>query len=333
MDPVRTVLVVHGEDVDGIMSAVVLSAEFGPEAEVHFVPYGRYTEMFQALCASDALVGADVVVADLALKPVLFSGHLIEKMMARARSIVWLDHHLSREVERFTALGGLYIDGSETGICACSLCVKWLGLSSSACVDTAMTGFLRESLAAASDYPEQCRDHDFLLLSEKLQRIITYFNFLERPDLLVKLVHNLAQTVEWQEFIVSQYQQIEQLFAQAEAELEQDQELVEVGPYRFLLAVVSPILPQKEALRKLRQSDESVAAYIGLFTKPVLNALVFGGQQNSAFPVQDFCKFYGGGGRENDGGFSLSPMVDWQDFAVAKGELIALIKGYLEPGN
>lgn len=334
-----TVIVVsHVDDVDGILSGVVLLEHFGSTTKLHLASHRTQYACLLAISESAEVCGAQVIVVDLSLKPILFSSKdsegVIEKIMAQAKSFTWLDHHQSAEIKRFEDLGGVYVDGSPSKQCGCSLCLDWLKPQPRDNPDynrAWLKKCLRE-LAEASDYPnEVAHEQEIYELSGQLQKFITYCNCLNNSELLIDTIKQLADCDDCRPIIQREYQKCAPAFLEAEKEFDKYRMTVVIDNYDFMITLLNPLLPQKDSLRKLREKyEDEVSAYLGIFPVPVLNNLVFGTKREPSFPVEKFCFSLGGGGRENDGGFTLADGIDWNNFPVALEEIIKLLQTFIK---
>lgn len=328
MTTIKTLVLTHREDVDGILSAANLKRQHGADTEVILVSHRNQDEIFAALPAREDAHLTNLIVTDLTLKTSLFvkDPHvsLIELIFQTFRSIIWIDHHTTNIKEAFINMGGLYLDGQPENNCSAMIVCNELLLDDNHADSLAL-------IAQANDYPNEPTNESILKLGIALQRIITVLNYEDDEAGLQSLLDIIAFDEIWFLEIAKYYLHMKTVFVGAYASFYEQQGNFTIGDYKIRLAIASPILPQKEALRNMReQFGATTAACIGIFPAPVNNILMFKGTGESVFPVADLCKYMGGGSRDGDGGFSLPNKIDHSSFESAAASMTGLLSEFLK---
>jgi len=336
----KAVIITHGEDVDGIISAGLLCRYLNEvinlsNLESILVSHKNFDNLFCKLARnSSALKGKRLFIADLALKDSLFvkkegEGSVIEKIVQSCSSLYWLDHHKTSKQMDFESYGGNYISGSEQSKSASMLvyeeCLAFRMGEEMVADDSEELALI----AQCNDYPEIFSEHSCFKDGYELQRAISFANYRDDDIFLDNLVKSIGFYQNWRLMIDDYLVKHKSLLDFADAYLEKNQDIVLINDYFIFIFGVHPTLPQKETLRNLRGIYQGkVSAIVGIFFAPVLNALVFQGYDGKNFPVDDLCCRMNGGSRDGDGGFSLSGEVDWSDFKIAKKKMVEIIVNY-----
>lgn len=326
----RIIIFSHGEDVDGLISATILSKRFESEAALSywFFSFPDVEEKFDSMLENQVLGEQNIlIISDLSLSQELACS-VLPKLSSRFDRIFWLDHHM----DTFRNSFGTYLSNVEFVIPwgrknkweeACSAVLAFRHF-----VKRDGDDFLEHlsRVAQASDYSHHFKsDAPELEYAKKLQKIITLINSNNLTDLILPaLVWDLKQVLDiFGEScdnsviycsLLTRFKYLEQ---EALRELTGSvrrislwQEGEENEARYFLFGQASSILPAKETLQMIREtySGKGWDGFIVAFGPPTNNVLVFKDPQ-SDFDASEFCSYMGGGGRGGDGGFSIDPDI------------------------
>jgi len=317
----KTVVLTHGEDVDGIISAALAKKFFKGEIDVRLVRHSNQLEVFQKLSSENLSDDTNIYIFDLMPKKNLFMAtddqiSVMDSLCFKTESVVWIDHHddfLTWELEK---RGVRYIGGEKKKECAALLI--WNELISTEFPEEAIEkidGFLLATIAQVNDYPGEEKMTGIIARSgDRIQQAISCLNYFSREEDLQKLINLIALGENWMAFVNSVLAECEWHIMRARSYLARNQKVLQIGGFDFLLATVDPILPQKQLLRKMRSEHAGkVDGCVVFFSDPANNVLFFSDPVRCSFSAQKFCTYMGGGGRDGDGGFSAK-FLDFSDF-------------------
>ncbi len=332
----------HGEDPDGIIAAALVGAYCEhqlKETPAAYFPlrYDNVNDLLPSIVEeAEKSHPCQIFVADInPTTSVLRDGllyRLVDSVPLAHRDLsamTWIDHHTGTEK--------LLADFQQHGIkvvhdanqCAALLTAKNFALNDD-------PYFHRlASIAQAHDYAKPGQFNELLLAGNELEKIIALANANGDEALLQRLITDLKdkhyfddENVPlpfWQEHS-SQYD------SQKAVALEQLKEsiiLENVGDYRVLFALASPLLSQKPAPRYLKENyGDAADVQVCLFAAPYRNHIVQG-KNDSSLDIVGFCQSMGGGGRNNSGGFTLQELITEENYAAQRKTIGERLECYL----
>ncbi|MFA6551685.1 MAG: hypothetical protein WCV41_04125, partial [Patescibacteria group bacterium] len=172
------------------------------------------------------------------------------------------------------------------------------------------------NFAQASDYANECEKHiniwrDRLATAEKLQAIISFYNYKQDNQALQELADKLASGKDWYnngelddglQGVLKKY--VEES-TQAKQNLLVNSSRCDIGNYKFSLHFASGLVYSKDTMRRvLEKLPADITGVIVVFGNPANNALFFKG--DDSFNAVPFCHYMGGGGRGSNGGFPVN---------------------------
>ncbi|PIR13229.1 hypothetical protein COV49_02950 [Candidatus Falkowbacteria bacterium CG11_big_fil_rev_8_21_14_0_20_39_10] len=331
----KALIITHGGDSDGIISAAMLRHILlhSFELETVFVTYSIQEQVFNGISHRYDFPETEVFVLDLSLNDYLvevgeLGESIISRLARRAKSLTWVDHHSGTEKYKqlLESLGAEVIFDSRR--CASKLIFDIWDFSNN------YTYFhWLSSVAQNSDGLSTQSDEKIDLVGRDLYDIISFLLYEDNLEELRRLVNTLSTSSYW--FGDGQYiEGIKNLLAQAKAEqkrlrplLDQSLETIEIAGRKIMIGYGPGVLPDKEAIAEVMRGDrESADCYIIPFGTPINNALVLR-PSKSNFPVRVFCMFMGGGGREYEsgqaiGGFSFNFIFTEENFFQARQQVV-----------
>ncbi len=339
----RYLIVAHGEDVDGIISAALMTRKIRKDdrnanIDYVFVSYSNQLISFIKLYEK-VKIGSDglhLIILDLNVNDGI--RNLICNISLYCKDVMIFDHH-SGTVEnrdKLIACGNVSVSayGYNSKISTSSM-VYLEPLSGD------FSSFVLSGIAQVSDYSETQCDIAEKKYGDDLQKIITLFNFLHESrdthSLLVDLVRTLSVCINVFDELkyVIKLNDYARLREDAENVFKKSIDKVNIvlptlRLEMFITAYAPSILPQKETLRYLRDKyrGKNYSGYFVIFDNPVNNVLFFK-DHDSDFDATNFCSFMGGGGRDGDGGFSICEEVAIELFERIKGDIILSLTEYL----
>ena len=344
MNKKKALVVTHGSDADGIISAAMMYKFLSPRYKVEFVfiIHSTKKDVFKAISMRKDLDELEVWIIDLALNKYLIVAELnnesIMQRIARvARNVVYIDHHDGMQTHKqlLKSLGVSVLEGYLEKICTAKLIYNtYFYLSGEKYLDWLSI------VAQHSDYPDGLKD-EIAQIGENLNKIIFLYLSESNIDAVKGLTVTLSGGKYW--YIDGQYSgeikealvRFEIIQREALTVLGQSIEVVEIDNKKIIIGFGDGILPDKDTIAEvMRRDDEKADSYIIAFGSPLNNALVLRGAKSS-FPVMDFCKFMAGGGRPYGeeweiGGFSFSFILDDSNYKKAKEIIIKGLKDFLK---
>ncbi|MEI8361349.1 MAG: hypothetical protein WCG01_04425 [bacterium] len=324
----RNLVITHGEDVDGIISAALLK-RYLDGAEIFLVQHKNQDIFFENLVEDFKLCqNANIYVADLPIKDsyMIDKGHgsVIRRLMDFSNSLTWFDHHVTNDLQEVWRCGCLPIMGTREQKCSASLIYD----AHAGAVD--VHGNYLAEIAQLNDYECKNGGKDLIEQGITLQRLITYFSVTSNEIGLHSLVESLAVSFDWQSEMQDIFEFSKVRFQAAVRAIANNYTMFQVDNRVVLLALLDPILPQKEIMRSIRENfGVATDVCVGIIPEPVNNVILFKGSRGNIFPVQAFCEFLKGGGRDGDGGFTLPQSHDWSSIVQAMISFKALYYEYL----
>lgn len=330
----KPLIVTHGGDSDGIISAAMLRhiLSYSFDLGIIFVIYSIQEKVFDEISRRSDLPWTNVFVLDLSLNNYLAEKSLgesiIGRLAKRARSLTWVDHHsgTQKHEQLLRDLGAEVV--FDSGRCASRLIFDTWDFSNN---DTYFHWL--NSVAQSSDGLSAQPDEEIDLVGRDLYDIISFLLYKDNLRELRRLVNILSSSSYW--FKGGQYiKGVKNFLAQAKAEqkkvrplLEKSLEVAEIAGRRIMIGYGPGVLSSKEVIAEVMERDEGKAdCYIIPFGTPLNNATVLR-PGKSQFPVRDFCAFMGGSGREHKdgqaiGGFSFNFNFTEKNFSQARQQVI-----------
>ena len=322
---VNTLTLAHGEDLDGIISHVLLESQ-----EHIFARYDRIGEAFQQAADSDAEV---VLIADINVNPRLISTGgkdfgILEKL-AEGRKVIWFDHHTGT-LEHKAKLEELGIEVNFDEKKCASLII--------ADHHSFFDPYLRKlaHISQANDFKHTSKDYENIEISNQLEKIISLANESMNEDLLLELTNYLRDGLvfnkNWKlrsswRYYTSEFDRREK---EAYKELDESVSIVTLleSKQRAMFGYSSSLLSAKPGAFHLREKFKDDAdIFICLFKPPVRNHMALINEGNS-YPIVSFVQGLGGGGRGTGGGFTLDYDITPENYEMVKGMLIEEMRKY-----
>jgi len=309
----RNLIVVHGEDVDGIVTAGLLKRKFPINTEIYLLTHQMQDVFLDALSQNeDLLAEANLIIADLSLKRRYVDKDgdqsILPRLIANARIVVWVDHHCSNFLDLVSNVGCNLVHAHGDEKCTAMLVYEhFLAADDGTAHDLAC-------IAQLNDYPDPMGNQELIKQGNMLQKIVNSLYWNKKHDRLMSLINAIANDEDWQAEIEIDLAEFHEEYCKALLRVNDNICFGELGSYDILVTILDPILPQKEIMRWLRDHyAHEVEAIIGIFPEPVNNVMVFAGAKSSKFPVEQMCEKMTGGSRGGDGGFTLPTLYDWTD--------------------
>ncbi|MFA6461691.1 MAG: hypothetical protein WCV90_05450 [Candidatus Woesearchaeota archaeon] len=331
----KSVIIAHGEDLDGIVSHTLfdagLRARF-PEVPIehHFARYDQLDLPFIALLDSlkQNREGTLVYVGDLSVNDSLIP---VLKELSGYASISWYDHHQNtvNKSDDLIRLGiDLTFDSSDctSGIVAKNFLPECSGI----------TPYLEVSklvdLARRSDFPDK---HRQTKQGEKLEKVISLVNSTGNTSLLYRLVEAMREGVLFsgEEDLVPQTEELVDEYNRREAaafqKLEERREMFDLCGYRTLFSYASPLLGGKSTLQFLKTVyGREAELFVAVYEDPKRNHLIT--KSNAcAVDVPALCASLGGGGRNDMGGFTWPTGISEQNYVTEREKMMQSMRVYL----
>jgi oligoribonuclease NrnB/cAMP/cGMP phosphodiesterase (DHH superfamily) len=328
---INVLVITHGEDVDGIVSATVLDKTLEDKHDAAKVYFFAKNSDLKGVLESIALKGKlyskiKLFILDLPAKEYLKTKNsenisLAERLVSNFDSVIWIDHHDETRFNReyLVSVGIRTITGKDR-ICTAGLVYKKYARS-----DPVL--YYLSRVAQANDYPEESGVPIMREFGVKIQELITSFRFFYK-DPSVKL-EKLVFDLRFFPFVFSksfprsymykrELKKFRKSCRKAFIELERNLLLVRFktrkGEMRVLAGHASGILPAKMTTAKILEKyrDSGVDGVMINFGEPVNNVFFFVCPEVS-LDISGFCRFMGGGGREKAGGFPADAFGDIKD--------------------
>lgn len=341
----NVVVITHGEDVDGIASAAILGKVLRENTEkqviYRFANYNNLGFILEEVRKFLGVFSAEVFVTDLGVPDHLLEesegGSLIGEIVGASDGVVWIDHHRGTdEWEKRLRRDGVRVI-KEEGVCASKLVYREYGKDD-------LISYYLSRLAQANDYPEDHFEPAERSFGLVLQDLIFSFNyFYESPEEQLEM---LTEDLKYFPFLFSQEFEHSGVYLEALKRHERRLEdatcfsrntfrtifLKEKGEDRvkLLLGYCPGVLPPKVITFRtfMEYRDKGLDGVMLLFGSPVNNALFFA-YPGSSLDAVEFCRFMGGGGREDAGGFSVEEGIDERNFSYWTEYIIQKIKEFL----
>jgi oligoribonuclease NrnB/cAMP/cGMP phosphodiesterase (DHH superfamily) len=336
----KALVVTHGSDVDGIVSAAILKKLLlGYDVEFIFVIYSIQENVFEKISHREDLTEMEVFIVDLSCNDYLVSGSeesIIQRIARRAKSVVYADHHIGTQ-EHKQLLEDLGVDVFES--CEEKKCASRLIYELYSCFFPEKYFDSLSFVAQSSDYPDGLKD-EISRIGEDLNKIISLYLSESNAEALGNLVITLSEN-GWHKagkysddlekaLVLFQAKQKESLTI-----LKESVELIEIADRKIMLGFGQGILPDKDTIAELmKQDNEKADSYIIAFGMPINGALALSSVKSN-FPAVSFCKFMEGGGRPYGtdyemGGFSFAFNVTEESYKKAKEIIIEGLKDFLK---
>jgi len=330
----KTIIVTHRDDVDGIISGALLRRIYGPGAKIIFCSYPKQEEVFRQL--AELAQGAQICIADIAAKDFPLPGEretVLELIASRAEKLEWYDHHSDTAdfVSLFEKYGHKVILGES--ICATELILRNL-------LPRDWYAEFLARIAQTHDYPVVGSTGMSVKAGIGLQKIILYFNSRDDINGLTELANMIARDHLW--YLGDEFCSklnciiftVEAQIARAHEAAFKNRMIIEIEGRKFVITCANEVLYDKKTLVDLR--DEFVGEVDGVmvyFLPPRSHALFYRGTQ-SDFDAQKFCKFMGGGGRDGDkGGFSSPIKYSQEEFGLFLTFMTKRLDEFIENGG
>lgn len=322
----EALIVSHGEDVDGVVAATLLSQyldEKGQDNSYVFADFNTIENILIEVSENNTNPHRDLYVLDMGVEGILKKEKngvpLIDRLMEVTNSITLIDHHY------MTPTPGLEDDLEDKGVnlMATDLLTCTSKLVYENYIRDQLFPYYLSRLAQLSDHPEE---KDRFSQAEwnytlELQDLITGFNYFD----VNSGVSGIADDMKKFPFILSpehpnyQFYHEQLIFIQdhkekAVQEFRGSLRTVDLGFYgkeriKIVVGYGSGILPSKGTTRRMMQVQEDLGLGLSgvmVVYGPPTNNVLFFSTPESPLDVIGFCLFMGGGGRGNDGGFSAS---------------------------
>lgn len=328
MSTIWSNIIVHGQDLDGIVAGALGQRHIKNYFTRHFVTYAKQVKFFEELAEkSEKNNNNFFFIADLNCNEKILPA--CEKIAGAAQSVIWIDHHEGTEANRqeLLKMGIIVVTNSGEKICASQLIAqKFLPADA--------YGKFIAHLAQLNDYPENESDEMVKEISAQLQNIIMYFNAYTNNQALESLTVALATTRNWQDkngLNASMRETLDKCHAvmeQAKINLRQRGDLFAAGEKKYFISYGDAIIYSKETMRELtNENRDDVDGFIVVFGSPVNNALFFKNRPADLTAMQ-FCKQMGGGGREGGGGFAFNYDINFDNYLDVKKVIIGELQKF-----
>ncbi|MFP3191133.1 MAG: DHHA1 domain-containing protein [Thermoproteota archaeon] len=276
------VIFTHRKDADGIICAAIFKRSF-PSSNIYLLDYGE-EETLQMIAYIDEIVKKEsdnlFVISDIGINKSVVNIVLenFKRISESGNKIYWLDHHVWPE-EFVKALNEfVYIKLDKTK-CASEIVAETF------CHDEVC-----KTLASIA------RDSDFKLkkytITELLDDIIAYFNYLHDYKSLENLALKLANGILWD----TQYQYLREKYTKERSlEIEKLKKNIlktEVNGVSITLSLVNEIIPSSMAVNIMLDETKSDLA-IALRERGTLTIMR---SKNSNIECNKIAEYFGGGG-------------------------------------
>ena len=318
MDKIKSIIVTHGEDPDGIISNALLGIRLRSDFKRYFVSYSQLVEFFQQLSQNEEEIkGKNLYFADLNCNDdILF---YLQKIAWLAKSVIWLDHHENthQNLPALERMKIMVVTNLELGVIAFPICSARLVINLFPRIERNDDIFWLSNFAHASDYANECEKclniwKDRLATAEKLQAIISFYNYKQDDAALQGLADKLASGKDWynngelDDGLQSVLKKYAEESAKAKQNLLVNSSRYDFGSYKFSLYFASGLLYSKDTMHWLLEKlPANITGIIVVFGNPANNVLFFKGF-NDSFDAVPFCHYMGGGGRDGNGGFLIN---------------------------
>ena len=339
----KALVVAHGGDPDGIISAASLHRYLSSEYEVEFmyVIYFIQKEAFERISRRANLRDYEMFVVDLSLNDYLVAADneeesIIKRIVRRAGRITWIDHHdgTQRHKRFLESLGVNVLEGNDDDKCASRLIFETLLQSDE------YFNWLT-SIAQNSDYPGSLPGNEIDLVGRDLYNIISLFVYKSDYKALTELMVVLSSGKDWfnnRDYTLEIQKSLESFKNEqtpALLALDESLEAFLISGKKIMIGFGSGVLSDKDTIAKVMEADkEDSDCYIISYGAPLNHALVLKGSK-SDFPVKNFCSSMGGGGREYGqgrkiGGFPVSFKITSKKFKDVKDLVIRSLEDFLK---
>jgi len=346
---VKNFIVTHAEDVDGIISAVLLEEYCkNGENQYFFVKYSEqikcFLEVLKKVKATFRAYGNFCFISDLSFNQNLLDGFRDSSILGNLSSfcpnIFWFDHHDNtiHNKSRLESFGIIVFSKMKT----CSSKIIFEVLFN---IDDEKDKKFRylSDIAQAHDYGVLDSPGEIISIALDLQKVISYINcFGDKKDLLflIKLLHNriinysIMQLIE-DNWIFGKIKEYDNRLEEAKIAMinsfTEKNLKINGEEYSFLFAYdASSLLQSKDTFRDFEKRYLQNKKYLGvliIFGKNICNSIFFSFDKIK-FSAVSFCEYMGGGGREGDGGFNIS-LVNENNIKEKFEEVFLKLKNFL----
>ncbi|MDP3900544.1 MAG: hypothetical protein Q8Q23_05715 [bacterium] len=316
----EAVICTHGEDVDGIISAFLLTCHLRGRGykkfKYYFISYGRQLDCFRHLLNNkEEIKGKDLYVCDLNANDNLVlnqEGRILQNIALLVNKFTWIDHHDVTKKNAVCLLRHKIILIHRQNICASKIIYEEFLKSFN---DDYF--FWLSNIAQAQDYPTDDHHEEIKKIGYDLQKIISYHNLTPVYNALhERLLSLLSEANNWydrgslHERFNGVLRQCKLKEIAAKTMLERYSLFKDIKDKKFLLTYGHPAVSFKTVLKHVGlKFGYNYDALIVLFGSPIDNVIVCG-NSDGGFKASKFCNFMGGGGREQMGGFGIGQISE-----------------------
>jgi hypothetical protein len=344
---IKNVLIIsHGEDIDGLVSAGLAAVGMNKVAKAEsfscifhlvFAQYASLVQDFEEAVEKIKEKEIDrVIVCDISANDELFAGEnsVIKRLHKQTRCFMWFDHHeaTKNNNSKFLKIGKSHIVSTDDSmVCTSDLVADYFKIS-----DKHLLGL--KELANAHDCLGTKADLETRRVMSDFQNAISYINYTESANLsegsLVLgvqyiLCRDFVNFVRW---IHEKLDLYEKCIGSARIEYRKSItiEKFDFNPSKVVFAYASGVFPKKDTVREL-QKKYKMADILGVcvvFGSPGEGAYFFSSSKEK-FDAAQFCKVRKGGGRGGDGGFPIGKSIGRSDYSAIKDEIVLHLERYL----
>lgn len=291
-------------DCDGVISHALMKRTFRPFGDTTHFP-SDYYDFHKMLEEVITMPSGHIYVADLDLNSnIRRYTYLFERAKNKHNAFAWLDHHVGSLstmdfLEKYCTLINVQKDQ-----CASMIISNTFGTKD---------GYTNWLVKVAQDYDYKNKGTQEYNFAQKLQEVI-------RSDYPTEsLIEIISKDDKWQNNgnLVSELEKPRQDFLKrkpkAYSELEQTLAVQDISGLRVMFGLSNMTLYRSDAPIYLKDKRGGEAdLFVVFFLNDYGPAMVYG--NTDKIKVTDFCSLLGGGGRENNGGFTFGDKTSYDNY-------------------
>ena len=337
MQSAHLVIITHGEDVGGILSAAILLRLLDPRKfTLCPISYNSQKTCMRDIAKSELIEDTLVYVLDLVASNHLFECHgedntpIIHLLVSRAKKVVWIDHHENTLVRKMDLKRASIEVVHHKDKCTADI-VNGLFNTEIADYPARLASISRESDS------RECRRPADKQIGQDLQKLISLHNFGNHLDLLGSLIRYISVYPGWIikdrldhpyfNIVIREYDEKYQTLFE---DLNKSLVPVVVNGAVFLVGYADGFISSKDTIRRVLEQDQKNATAALIFFGPPVNNALFFKQTNSRFDAAAFCKTEGGDGRNGSGEFSPQFIVHKESFPEAVRQFKKKMNAFLK---
>lgn len=333
MKNLNNLIITHGEDVDGLVSAGLVVAGRNHNTERRgedfflkpiFVENSCISRGFERVLRIVKKKEVDnVFVCDLSAGDKLLQGSdsILRQLAKQVGSVFWFDHHINtkKNLQKLEDAGiEKVFCRLDNEICTANIVVDFFGINQNRLLNFAM-------LARSHDCYPAVFDKKFYRFAGSFQYAISAVCYCEKEEERDNSFQEVFECImkgdflalsKWTHGKLSIYES--QIFSAIREYYKSIVwEVVDFFPDKVIFAKASSMLPRKDTIRDIKEEYSSnnrafdvneVLGVCVIFDFPSRDVLFFS-LEKTKFNASEFCLSLGGGGRGGDGGFSLSEEI------------------------